>query len=153
MPIRLPNFTHELLNACFSSKEQRKEILRRLESTLDIEYGSELMDRISHSIIRLILENGDKDFIDAAFKMAEIDWRDLLVAAGHDQVDSHKLWAEKILKQQPKVKIVKQLVKQVVPDTEGWIKCPNCNFRFKLSDANAWDGERHKRCMQLLTIN
>ena len=57
MPISIPKYTQKLLNACFSSKGQSQEILRRLETELDSEYGSELIDRISYSIIRLILEN------------------------------------------------------------------------------------------------
>jgi hypothetical protein len=153
MTICLPKSTKELINACFSEKEQRRAILHRLEKELDSNYGSELVDRISFSIIRLMLENRDKDYEDVVFEMAAVDWRDLLVAAGHDQVDSHELWAEEILKQKPKVKLEKPIAKPVMPDSEGWIRCPNCKYKFKLSDPNAWDGKKHKRCLQPLRIS
>jgi hypothetical protein len=31
-------------------------------------------------------------------------------------------------------------------DSDGWMRCPSCGFRFTIRDKNAWDGQRHKRC-------
>ena len=31
-------------------------------------------------------------------------------------------------------------------DAEGWLTCPNCNWRFTTRDRHAWTGRRHLRC-------
>jgi hypothetical protein len=38
------------------------------------------------------------------------------------------------------------------PYIEGWVKCPSCNFKFKLSEPSKWDGLRHQTCGQRLHI-
>ena len=42
--------------------------------------------------------------------------------------------------------------KTLVVDSDGWTRCPSCGFRFKITDTNAWDGHRHKRCGTRLSI-
>ncbi len=37
-------------------------------------------------------------------------------------------------------------------DNEGWTRCPGCNFRFNANDPNFWDGRRHRRCGQAITL-
>jgi len=34
----------------------------------------------------------------------------------------------------------------------GWIVCPNCDMRFKVSDPRRWDGQQHTTCGQRLMI-
>jgi len=38
------------------------------------------------------------------------------------------------------------------PDTEGWLKCPNCGIRFKLTDKSRWKKRRHTTCGQRITF-
>jgi hypothetical protein len=40
-----------------------------------------------------------------------------------------------------------------VPASSGWVACPCCGRRFKLSDGLRWDGARHSTCGQRLFIN
>jgi hypothetical protein len=35
----------------------------------------------------------------------------------------------------------------------GWVSCPCCGRRFKLSDSKRWNSERHMTCGQKLIIN
>ena len=39
-----------------------------------------------------------------------------------------------------------------VAGSSGWIACPYCGRRFKLSDPRRWDGKRHTTCGQRLNI-
>ncbi|HVF10677.1 MAG TPA: hypothetical protein VNA16_07735, partial [Abditibacteriaceae bacterium] len=39
-----------------------------------------------------------------------------------------------------------------VVDTEGWLKCPCCGWRFTIKDKNVWTGRRHKRCGQKINM-
>ena len=34
----------------------------------------------------------------------------------------------------------------------GGITCPNCGWRFRLSDRHAWTGKRHLRCGQKIRL-
>lgn len=36
--------------------------------------------------------------------------------------------------------------------SSGWIACPCCDVRFRVSDPRRWDGERHTTCGQRLII-
>lgn len=53
------------------------------------------MERIRFSLIRLIHEGQMKE--DDIFRLARIDWRDLLMAADHGKSDAHEKWARAIL--------------------------------------------------------
>ncbi len=44
-------------------------------------------------------------------------------------------------------------ITRVDPDDNGWIKCPNCGFRFNANDHHVFDGKKHKRCGQRLAIS
>ena len=37
-------------------------------------------------------------------------------------------------------------------DAEGWLTCPNCNWRFTTRDRHAWTGRRHLRCGQRINV-
>lgn len=37
-------------------------------------------------------------------------------------------------------------------DAEGWLTCPNCNWRFTTRDPRAWTGRRHLRCGQRINV-
>ncbi len=39
---------------------------------------------------------------------------------------------------------------QLHPD--GWVKCPNCRWRFSTHDPNRWTGRRHRSCGQKITL-
>ena len=56
------------------------------------------------------------------------------------------------LQKRPRVLIQEPVPEQVTVDNNGWVRCPKCLFKFKLSDRNAWDGKRHKRCLQPLQV-
>jgi hypothetical protein len=38
------------------------------------------------------------------------------------------------------------------PDSDGWLCCPNCDWRFNVNDRYDWTGERHIRCGQQLEL-
>ena len=40
----------------------------------------------------------------------------------------------------------------VKTNSEGWIKCPCCSWRFTIKDPEVWTGSRHKRCGQRLNV-
>jgi hypothetical protein len=40
-----------------------------------------------------------------------------------------------------------------VAPSDGWVSCPGCRRRFKLSDTKRWNGERHMSCGQRLVIH
>lgn len=40
----------------------------------------------------------------------------------------------------------------VVARADGWLKCPNCSWRFTITDTDAYTGLRHKRCGQKLIV-
>lgn len=74
------------------------------------------------------------------------------MAAGHGEPSSHSVWAEETIRRRPRVRLAKPEVQVAVVDDAGWVTCPACGFRFKQSDQNAWDGARHRRCLQRLRL-
>jgi len=38
------------------------------------------------------------------------------------------------------------------PNDNGWLRCPNCNWRFNVNDRDDWTGNRHVRCGQRLEM-
>jgi hypothetical protein len=142
----LSDQTRELLDACFADEEQREQVA----TTLQAEALSD--ERIAFSVIRLIVEHHDnKDYIDVAVDLARADWRDLLMAAGHGtDLNGHSRWAAATIRARPRVVINEPASKHTSVDGDGWVDCPTCGSRFKLSDSNAWDGTRHRRCLQRL---
>ena len=40
----------------------------------------------------------------------------------------------------------------ITANADGWIKCPNCGWRFTITDKHAWTGLRHMRCGQKLHV-
>ncbi len=149
-----PNL-YNLLDACFASKEVQDEIRMRFKELANNESNFISSDRIQFSIIRLILENHKKGnySIALAFDLAKSDWRDLLVATGHgNDLGAHNIWAKSIIQRRPRVVLEDPPQKPITIDKDGWTQCPTCNFKFKISDSNAWDGMRHRRCSQPLKI-
>lgn len=55
-----------------------------------------LLERIRISVLRLLHESDQRE--DQIFDLARVDWRDLLMAAGHGDVGAHEEWAEEILR-------------------------------------------------------
>lgn len=31
-------------------------------------------------------------------------------------------------------------------EADGWVRCPSCGFKFKITDRQRWTGVRHRRC-------
>lgn len=57
----------------------------------------DLLERIRISVLRLLHESDQRE--DQVFVLARIDWRDLLMAAGHcEDVAAHEEWAEEMLR-------------------------------------------------------
>lgn len=56
----------------------------------------DLLERIRISALRLLHEGDQRE--DQVFDLARVDWRDLLMAAGHGDVTAHDQWAEKMLR-------------------------------------------------------
>jgi|GEM_PF-2606848 len=147
-----PNLQN-LLDACFASREVQDEIRTRINQ---LDSDSISSNRIIFSIIRFILENYKKGSysIDLAFNLAKSDWRDLLMSTSHgDDLEAHGTWAKSILHCHPKVILEEPPQKPISINRDGWTQCPACNFKFKISDPNAWDGKRHLRCSQPLKID
>ena len=40
----------------------------------------------------------------------------------------------------------------VIPNSFGWIKCPNCHTSFKMSSMVSWNGKVHLTCGQKLKV-
>lgn len=38
------------------------------------------------------------------------------------------------------------------PDSDGWLNCPNCGIRFKLTNKYSWKKRRHTTCGQRITF-
>ena len=75
------------------------------------------------------------------------------MAAEHgEDINAHKTWARRIVKEAPKVVIEEPQEKCIDVNHDGWTQCPSCGFKFKITDSNAWDGKRHRRCSQPLKI-
>ncbi len=141
-----------LLDACFADDAQRQQIANRLETAV-ADLPSKLDERVAFSIIRLIHEKGNPHWIDTYFAMAEADWRDVLVAAGHgDSEKSHRTWAAEVTASMPRIVLKEPEAITLTVGETGWTRCPNCNFRFKVTDPNAFDGRYHNRCGQRLKI-
>ena len=56
----------------------------------------DLLERIRISVLRLLHEGDQRE--DQVFDLARVDWRDLLMAAGHGEVTAHDRWAEEMLR-------------------------------------------------------
>ncbi len=57
----------------------------------------DLLERIRISVLRLLHEGDQRE--DRVFDLARVDWRDLLMAAGHgEDVAAHEEWAEEMLR-------------------------------------------------------
>ena len=57
--------------------------------------SGDLLERIRISVLRLLHEGDQRE--DQVFDLARVDWRDLLVAAGHgEDVTAHEKWAEEL---------------------------------------------------------
>ena len=41
---------------------------------------------------------------------------------------------------------------EVVADSEGWTRCPTCNFLFSAHNTNSIAGGQHLRCGQMLNV-
>ncbi len=95
--LALSNRTEMLVHSLFADEATRNAVRAKLvnECGNGVPFceksGPEDMDRIRFSVIKL--SEGDMNKLDAAIKLANVDWRDLLVSAGfgHD-VDAHNEW-------------------------------------------------------------
>ena len=57
----------------------------------------DLLERIRISVLQLLHESDQRE--DQVFALARVDWRDLLMAAGHgEDVAAHEEWAEEMLR-------------------------------------------------------
>jgi hypothetical protein len=57
----------------------------------------DLLERIRISVLRLLHEGDQRE--DQVFDLARVDWRDLLMAAGHgEDVAAHEEWAGELLR-------------------------------------------------------
>jgi hypothetical protein len=45
-----------------------------------------------------------------------------------------------------------ELEMSAYPDSEGWLTCPACQWRFTIHDRRAWTGRRHMRCGQKIKV-
>ena len=145
--------TQKVLSACFADDDFRDCLASRLEAEID-EESPELAERIRLSIIRIIFsshEIGDRTA--DAMELALTDWRDLFMAAGHGyDAQAHITWAEGMIRDQPRVHIHQSATLSATMNDAGFIKCPKCGISFKTSDSRAWDGSRHRRCLQPLEL-
>ncbi|MDD9936820.1 MAG: hypothetical protein OXT09_24625 [Myxococcales bacterium] len=133
----------DVLRACFEDERQRERIARALLARPREERGL-LQDRIDFSIVRLIVEHPETDGTEQALELAATDWRDLLMAAGHEQPDAHARWAAEVVAHPPRVVILDRVLPMQL-DREGWGTCPHCGYRFKLK-SSSWNGTQHVRC-------
>ena len=145
--------TQEVLSACFADDDFRDCLARRLESEIEEEEPG-LAERIRLSIIRMIFNNHEiGDRTDDAMELAKSDWRDLFMAAGHGyDAHAHITWAESIIRDQPRISIHQPATLEAKMNDAGFVECPKCGVRFKTSDPRAWDGSRHRRCLQPIVL-
>ena len=134
----------DVLRACLADDGQRRELAQAL-AIRPREGVAPPSRRIDFSIVRLVIETPDRDVGPQVLKLAETDWRDLLVAAGHaHELDAHEHWAARVVANPPQVTL-RDLELPMPVDETGWGRCPHCDRRFKLT-SEAWDGARHTRC-------
>ena len=143
----LTDITFQVLEACFEETEFRKEIWQYLESIK----SESITDREALSIIRIALD--DPDHFESAVELQRIDYRDLFMAAGHGQLESHMDWAKSILAEPPKSMRARSTEIPVTPNERGTVKCPKCGYKFNVFKmSSAWNGIKHKRCGQRLIV-
>ena len=141
----------QILETCFVDAEQRLNLGNRLSNETRA-IDKEALPRVQLSILRLIVENPDKGYDDLAFNLARTDWRDLLVAAGHESIGADSSWAQAMLGECPEVVITEPEPVIVVVDETGWARRPGCNYKIKVSDSNAYDEKWHIRCRKRLDV-
>ena len=77
-----------------------RRLLEEVSGTTDTGFGGlarDLMERIRISVLRLLHEGDQRE--DQVFDLARVDWRDLLMAAGHgEDVAAHEEWAGELLR-------------------------------------------------------
>lgn len=92
--------TKNLVDALYQSREALEvyDILENECGTEDLScegWSPTQMERIRCSVLKLAKEN--KMNLDSAVKLAQKDWRDLLIAAGFgNELNAHEKWAAKI---------------------------------------------------------
>ncbi|MDH3377230.1 MAG: hypothetical protein OEQ39_09740 [Gammaproteobacteria bacterium] len=100
--IALSDRTIEIVNALFR-EEQRDEVveLLKIECAENIPFCEDhdkfQMERIRFSVLKL--SEGGMDELIQAIELAQVDWRDLFMAAGfgHDP-EAHNRWASQLRK-------------------------------------------------------
>ena len=143
----LTDITFQVLEACFTETDFRKEIWQHLKSIK----SEPITDREALSIIRIALN--DPDHYESAVELQKIDYRDLFMAAEHGQLESHMDWARSVLDEPPKSTEERSKKVSVTPNIQGVVKCPKCGFKLNvLKISSAWNGEKHKRCGQRLMV-
>jgi hypothetical protein len=130
MPETLSPEVVKMVNADFP-EHLRGEAIRLLEACP----GENGEDRVHLAV--LSLARGDVQELRLGIKEAQTDWRDVLVAAEHAQRPAH--WDTPIM--------------EATARADGWLRCPACGWLFCLSNQSSWNGHRHRRCGQRLTLN
>ncbi len=94
----LSDKTKNLVSRLYKSREAMEvcDILDRECGTeaLSCEgWSPEQMERIRFAVLKLVKENAFE--MEAAIKLAQLDWRDLLMSAGFgEDLIAHELWAK-----------------------------------------------------------
>ncbi len=100
--IKLSSRTLKLIKIFYEFEEEQEEVISVLENQCAdnlpfCENGTPLsMERIRFSVLRLDKEHGE---FNQWVKLANIDWRDLFIAAGFGDTDAHLDWANKLIEQ------------------------------------------------------
>lgn len=141
----------QVLQACLADDVQRAEIAQRIvRELMDDKLGSE---RVVFSVVRLVLHHREVDKVDWAFALAATDYRDLFMCAGHGGLHDHDVWAAEVLARPPQVVLQQTPPRPAEVSATGWVRCPQCDFKFKRTDPNAWDGKHHQRCGARLRLS
>ena len=97
--LALSDRTKRLINRVFADEATRNTVMDKLVNECGIgvpfceKSTPEEMDRIRFSVVKL--SEGDVKKLESAIELANVDWRDLFMAAGfgHD-VEEHNKWYE-----------------------------------------------------------
>ena len=97
--LALSDRSRKLINRVFADEATRNIVMEKLVNECGIgvpfceKSTPEEMDRIRFSVVKL--SEGDVKKLESAIELANVDWRDLFMAAGfgHD-VEEHNKWYE-----------------------------------------------------------
>jgi len=137
--------------------EQHEEVRQLLVTQCDNDLSSfpnsdsKQLEMIHLAVLKL--SKGHLDELPLLISEGQEDWRDMLMASHFTgSAYGHVEWADSYLSTaQPFLPSENEPMEAVLFQS-NWIKCPQCGWKFCLSNTSSWTGERHRRCGQRLKL-